>query len=129
MKKYILTYMAYLLLTTYSIASESNGGAQALSGVGALSCKAYLNLTDDKNDSTKILSDQVFVWAQGFMSGMNVSTLSLTKNKSMSVNLNAMSNDEKELFMRVYCRKHSDGHVYQAIQELYNELSNVEMGK
>ena len=129
MKLYIIIYMASLSLITYSIAAESNDSVSAISGIGVLSCKAYLNQTDDKNDSKKIISDLAFAWAQGFMSGMNVSTMTLTKNKSMNVNLNAMSDDEKELFIRVYCRKHSDARVYEAIMELYNELSSVEMGK
>jgi hypothetical protein len=129
MKKCVLTFMAFIISTSFSICAETGSGSQALSGVGALSCKAYLNLVDDKNDNTRILSDQVFVWVQGFMSGLNLSTLYLTKNTGMSVNLNGMSNDEKGLFLRSYCTKNKGEHVYQAAEQLYDELSNQEMGK
>jgi hypothetical protein len=92
----------------------------ALYGMGAQPCKAFVDVSGEKDNREIALSGAMFSWAQGWFSARNVighenaprtvgGTLSAERLKSLLV-------DE--------CRSHPDEAIYLAVNNLYQTLAS-----
>jgi hypothetical protein len=64
----------------------------------------------------KLAKALFFSWAQGFLSGVNMSSLPVTAN------VGAMTVENQEAYLREYCETHPLMHYVEAVMALYTSL-------
>jgi hypothetical protein len=116
---------ALVLLATCALAAAPPKAAApkespALYGMGAQPCKAFVDVSGEKDNREIALSGAMFSWAQGWFSARNIighenaprtvgGTLSAERLRSLLV-------DE--------CRSHPDEAIYLAVNDLYQRLAS-----
>jgi hypothetical protein len=70
------------------------------------------------------IEDHYFSWAQGYMAGMNATTVGPYNSYK---NLAAISTKAQEAFIRNYCDQHPLGNYLDAVQALLSSLPTNKM--
>jgi hypothetical protein len=86
----------------------------AFSGVGAISCGT---LSQDYRQNPTQTENMMMTWAQGFMSGENIAL-----PPGHYRDLQAMTLEAQESFLRNYCDEHPMAEFIKAAIELYLKL-------
>lgn len=105
-----LCVLMLALSPSLSLAADSQ-----LMGIGTNSCAQFAQ--DLKADTS--LEFTYFSWAQGYMSGMNVT---LGSANASTKNLNARDVTDQMASIRAYCDSHPLQIYGRAAQDLYNSL-------
>jgi hypothetical protein len=105
-----------MILTAGVANAQPPKAAMGLSamGFGTSTCAMF-------NNSYRGLEETYFVWAQGFMSGMNFA-LSIDPTGGRYADLSAKSISEQKTYIRLYCHNHPSDAYLQAVLNLYSEL-------
>jgi hypothetical protein len=86
------------------------------SGAGSFSCGAFEQMY---HKAPAAAENAYFHWAQGFMSGINITTLAI---HSPSRDLSSMSIQNQRNILLRYCDGHPRAYFYQAAMNLYKQL-------
>jgi len=90
----------------------------AMAGVGSVTCSKFAQDFRRSTDTEVVY----FTWAQGLMSGYNVSLLVAKDNAR---DLLAKPLDEQKAYLRSYCDRHPLQDYYQAVLNMYVTLPVV----
>jgi hypothetical protein len=104
-----------LLLFSSARAAEPDRKMIVAQGIGISSCRVFSNMYRDNPQ----IEDQLFSWAQGFMSGMNFAS------ETSRYVLNAKSIDEEKRHLRRYCDAHPLGEYLDGVLDLVLTLPTV----
>jgi len=92
----------------------------AMTGVGMTSCAEFAQkYRDDPNFAHTLY----FVWAQGFMSGLNLMQLAL---KGPMHDLNGWPFSQQQLHIRTFCDQRPLSTVAQAVRSVFNALPEIQ---
>ena len=111
MKRLIVLFM-FVSLSFDSAYAENS---KYFVGAGALSCREY--------NAAETYKDSVFIWIQGYMTGMNVA---LKMAKVKQVDLWSMSVEEQEVFIKNYCLDNSGSFLAKAGDALFDRLIKIQ---
>jgi hypothetical protein len=87
----------------------------AYTGVGAASCS---RLSQDYRINPRSIEAAMMDWAQGFMSGVNISDL----RDGQYRDLQAMTVEDQKASLRDYCEEHPMAEFAKAVLDLYGKL-------
>ena len=107
-----------LVILGVMICSRPALSESAISGPGANSCAVFLDLHMRDPTSYDLL---FFVWAQGFMSGMNTVALKI-KGEVIDLQPEAYPPEQQMTFLRDFCQVHPLRSYSEAVFELMTEL-------
>lgn len=85
----------------------------AVSGAGTVSCGKYL-----ENQKQPILKAIQTTWAQGFISGINITESAIANKKMLSM----PDSETIDLYLSNYCKEKPLKHPYDGAMSLYLEL-------
>jgi hypothetical protein len=102
------------------LASISAHAEMTLMGMGARTCSEFAK---DYQESPQAAETLYVHWALGFMSGINQNRATTRKN------LDGITSDDKEAFIRRYCNDHPLVYYYEAVRELYSTLPDLKEKK
>lgn len=111
MKRFTYIFLLFFLSIDYSAAENS----RYFIGAGGLSCREY--------NAAETYRDSVFMWIQGYMTGMNVA---LKAAKVKQVDLWSMSVEEQEAFIKNYCISNNNSFLANAGDALLERLMKLQ---
>jgi hypothetical protein len=97
--------------------SEAQGQQAGMMGAGSGTCAAYTQAYRDDPDTANNL---YFGWAQGYMSGQNV-----TRGDKPMRNLNAIPVSAQLIFLKRFCEQRPTDFFAVAAQNLFNALPSI----
>lgn len=112
MKKVLVLGAATYIACTTTTAAET-----ALMGRGSQTCGIFAS---QYGQSPRITEHDFFVWAQGYMSGLNAASLDAT---GKSKNLASKSLDEQMTIIRAFCSRRPLDPYFLAVDHLYRSLA------
>ena len=104
-------------LVLVMFAGTAHAGQEVLKGAGVRTCGQFA--TEYRENPT--LTEQLyFTWAQGFMTGLNVSTL--LSGKGQWRDINARTVEDEEAYLRDYCDRHPLEEYEMGVLDLWSKL-------
>jgi hypothetical protein len=104
--------VAATLAATPAAAKENP--AFVLMGIGAVRCQQF---AEWYRGNPVAFENMAFVWAQGFMSGIN-----WEHDRGHLKSLGSFTEEVQKFKLRSYCDRHPLGNVIDAVWELYNDM-------
>jgi hypothetical protein len=86
-------------------------------GWGTSTCAQFANLY---RSDPEFVEEHLFIWAQGFMSGLNVA---LQGDTGLTKNLGSMSTAQQQGAIRAYCNDHPLATYIDAVLDLWSGFS------
>jgi hypothetical protein len=119
--------VVFIILQKFISISFAEEKTASHMGSGLISCKDYIDLVDrDKKRDTNVISQALYSWVQGYMSGMNNMLMTMTKNNNAFADISSMDTEEQKLFLHIFCRKNEDKSLHSAAEALYLKMSKQE---
>lgn len=112
----VLSLVGWVAISQHAMAQHF-----AVMGLGANSCSVF---AEDSRVDPSGATFNFFNWAQGFMSGLNLQLIYRDGKNAITKDLNAVSIETQERYLRNYCDQHPLGDVEKGILELYFSLPN-----
>lgn len=109
------------LMLPMTLVASANAEPTAAQGAGSFTCAQF---AEDYRGSPDLSEVTFFTWAQGYMSGLNVS---LPKGVPFR-NLAGSPTSDEEGFIRNYCDKHPLELYMDAVEHLYWTLPAIPPG-
>jgi hypothetical protein len=107
--------MAFAMLALLSVEAAAEMPTMG-EGIGLLRCEKF---TERYRQSTSASEGLFFNWAQGLMTGMN---LSLVRAKQSTRDLTALTSDKQIEKIRTYCNANPSGFYFAAVLSLFDSL-------
>ncbi len=108
-----LCALVIVFLSSYVAQADAQSSGQALAGAGTVSCGKYLS-----QKSESVIEHMTVSWAQGFLSGMNMTEYVTTKEPFVLL----PDSDSIAAYIEKYCRDNPLESPMGGVIQLYHDL-------
>jgi hypothetical protein len=109
-----------LVVAAVDVSPSSYADQVFAAGMGTIFCGAFnIAIQYDKSEGTE---ETFFVWAQGFMSGLNVGAPPGINVRLVPEQFNS---DRQKAFLRDYCAKNPNNKLHDGVRALYFKLHDL----
>ena len=112
---------ALILLVALLGLASAQAEPLVATGVGGATCKEF---NEQRKSQPKFTENRYFIWAQGFLSGLNAGQL---ESQKLYFDMASLDIETQLKLIRQYCEKNPQHHYFMAAMFLGTQMKRVEI--